>query len=67
MRLRADPPPDLPGVVRAERRDGACTLWVRDPDETVRALVTCRVPLDGLEVSPASLEEAFVALTEEPA
>ena len=54
----------LPGVadqsVEGERR----SLLVTDSDAFVRALVTSAVVFSGLEVRGASLEEAFLALTE---
>ena len=64
VRLRAAALPDLLGVARAEEVDGVHTLYTNDADALVRALVTSGAAFADLEVLPASLEEAFVALTE---
>jgi len=40
------------------------TLYAADPGLVVRLLVERGVPLQGLEVTPVSLEEAFLSLTE---
>jgi ABC-2 type transport system ATP-binding protein len=56
-------PGALPGVVRVERRGARTLVWTREPDALVRALVAAPEPFHGLEVSPASLEEAFLVLT----
>lgn len=54
----------LPGVASVEgNAGGPVTLTVRDADEVVRALVRRDLPFAGLEVRPATLEEAFLALT----
>lgn len=55
--------PEVPGVVRRERAHAATTLYVRDVETVIRELVERGAPLDGLEVSRASLEEAFLVLT----
>ncbi|WP_168625544.1 MULTISPECIES: ABC transporter ATP-binding protein [unclassified Cryobacterium] len=70
VRLTTDAPDaltGLPGVVstRAED-DGSHTLFTRDADETVTALVTSGLPFSGLGVRGASLEEAFLTLTAQP-
>ncbi|WP_084960169.1 ABC transporter ATP-binding protein [Thermoactinospora rubra] len=54
----------LPGVTRVEAEGERVTLHTADCDATVRALA----PLDwrDLRVSPASLDESFLMLTEEP-
>jgi ABC-2 type transport system ATP-binding protein len=71
MRL-STPDPDavaaLPGVVdtRAEE-DGSHTYFVRDADAAVTALVRSGIRFTGLAVRGASLEEAFLTLTAEPA
>jgi ABC-2 type transport system ATP-binding protein len=54
----------LPHVARAETREGRLELLSDDADSLMRALVEQRVPFAELEVRPASLEEAFLALTE---
>ena len=65
VRIRAWPLPDLPAVTRTERQGETTTVWTGDVDTLVRALVGQSVSLDGLEVLPASLEEAFLALTQD--
>jgi ABC-2 type transport system ATP-binding protein len=68
IRIASAEVPDVPGIIRRERSaGGATTLYVRDAGDVVRELVRCDSSLDALEVSPATLEEAFVALTETPA
>lgn len=54
----------LPGVVRADRVDETDVLTVTDADAFVRALVQTGVGFRGLTVRGATLEEAFLALTE---
>jgi ABC-2 type transport system ATP-binding protein len=63
VRVRGSAPDGLAGVERVELDGARTTLYTADVDGTVRALVDARVPLDELEVLPASLEEAFVAVT----
>jgi ABC-2 type transport system ATP-binding protein len=63
IRIAAGDTPEVPGVVRRESMNGSTTLYVRDAGEVVRELVALGASLEGLEVSPATLEEAFVALT----
>ncbi|TYB59202.1 ABC transporter ATP-binding protein [Nonomuraea sp. PA05] len=68
LSLVAESLPDLPGVLGAERVDGRIDLVVSDPDRLVVELVRSGVPFSGLEIRPATLEEAFLALTsKEPA
>ncbi|MEU8381394.1 ABC transporter ATP-binding protein [Streptosporangium sp. NPDC048865] len=55
----------LPGVVSAETRGGRAHLRTRDADATVVALAAAGAIRD-LEVVPAALEDAFIALTELP-
>ena len=55
---------DLPGVTRLERVGEEVVILARDADAVVRALVTRGVTFCELQVRPASLEEAFVAITE---
>ena len=62
--VRAAQLPDLPHVARADYAGGLHTLYTTDADAVVRALVTSGAAFSDLEVLPASLEEAFVALTE---
>ncbi|MEV0161835.1 ABC-2 type transport system ATP-binding protein [Nonomuraea fuscirosea] len=65
--LVADRLPELPGVLAAERAGDRFDLVVSDPDRLVVALVRSGAPFSGLEIRPATLEEAFLALTAEPA
>jgi ABC-2 type transport system ATP-binding protein len=53
----------LAGAERVEQGATHATVYTRDADATVRALVSSGVSLDGVEVLPASLEDAFLALT----
>ncbi|MFD0314695.1 ABC transporter ATP-binding protein [Streptomyces flavalbus] len=53
----------LPGVRSVEVRGGRARLRTEDSDATVRALAE-RGAIRGLEVVPATLDEAFLALTE---
>ena len=64
IRIDAGDLPDVPGVDRREHVDGATTLYARDAGAVVRELVRRGVPLDGLEVRRATLEEAFLGLTQ---
>ncbi|MEW2569037.1 ABC transporter ATP-binding protein [Streptomyces sp. NPDC047070] len=52
----------LPGVVSLEVRGDRARLRTDDPDATVIALAE-RGAIRGLEVAPASLDDAFLALT----
>ena len=54
----------LSGVARIERIGDEVTILAYDADAVVRALVTQGVTFSELQVRPASLEEAFVAITE---
>ncbi|WP_422753748.1 ABC transporter ATP-binding protein [Micromonospora sp. WMMD708] len=65
--LVADELPALPGVVATERTDGRTHLLTTDADQLVRDLVTAGVTFRELEVRPTSLEEAFLAITADPA
>jgi ABC-2 type transport system ATP-binding protein len=65
VRVQADVPPGLPGVRRTTREGHTRTLYTDDPESVVRALVERGISLEGLEVLPASLEEAFLTLTRE--
>jgi len=63
--VRAARLPPLPGVASADSRDGRHVLYVADADRLVAELVRSGAPFAELEVAPASLEDAFVALTGE--
>ncbi len=60
-----EPPPMSPEIVRAERDGAAHTLYTRDPDAVVRALVHSRREFSNLHVTTLTLEDAFLALLEE--
>src|SRR5690606_8195891 len=59
----AAPPPAAPAAVRRDRP----TLLTSDSHALLRRLVVDGVPCTDLEVRGASLEEAFLALTEKEA
>lgn len=65
VRLRANRLPALPPHAVAESRLDRHVVYVTDPDAFVRGLVASGVAFRELEVSPLSLEDAFVALTAE--
>ncbi|WP_315097314.1 ABC transporter ATP-binding protein [uncultured Cellulomonas sp.] len=55
----------LPGAASAQQDvDGRWTVLASDADRLVRALVEQAVPFESLEVRGASLEEAFLTLTQ---
>jgi ABC-2 type transport system ATP-binding protein len=64
MRVEADSLPELRGVEHVSRAGRVHTLYTPDPESVVRDLVDAGVPFEGLEVTPATLEEAFLSLTE---
>jgi ABC-2 type transport system ATP-binding protein len=66
IRIEADALPDVAGVARATRAGRVHTLYAADPGSVVNLLVERGVPLEGLEVTPVTLEEAFLSLTERP-
>ncbi len=55
---------DLPAVVDLSEQDGRTSILTTDSDAVVRELVRRDVGFSGLEVRGASLEEAFLAMTE---
>ncbi|GAA3307587.1 ABC transporter ATP-binding protein [Nonomuraea dietziae] len=55
--------PELPGVVSAERVEGRHHLLTPDSDRLVLDLVASGVAFADLEISPATLEDAFLAIT----
>ena len=61
------PLPALPGVTETERDGDRLHLLTADADRLVRDLVTYAIAFEDLEVRPTSLEEAFLALTRQPA
>jgi ABC-2 type transport system ATP-binding protein len=64
VRVEADSLPDLRGVERVSRAGRVHTLYTSDPESVVGHLVEAGVSLHGLEVTPVTLEEAFLSLTE---
>ncbi|MBW0104368.1 ABC transporter ATP-binding protein [Pseudonocardia sp. KRD291] len=63
--LRSDVAPPMEGTVRSERAGDRWDLWTTDADALVRRLVHDGVPFHDLQVRTASLEEAFLSLTDE--
>lgn len=63
VRLRAAALPVLHGVERATQDGDRHELWTGDADQLVRDLVTSGTDFCDLEVTNASLEEAFLTLT----
>jgi len=63
IRLRPQSLPQLAGVMRVADEEDRRVLYVGDAGHVVRELVRAEADLDGLEVLPVSLEEAFIALT----
>jgi ABC-2 type transport system ATP-binding protein len=63
VRLRPQPLPQLPGVIRVVEEDDRRVLYVDDVGHVVEELVHAEADLDGLEILPVSLEDAFIALT----
>jgi ABC-2 type transport system ATP-binding protein len=57
----------LPGVRDLRRHGDSVLLESADADATVRALFASGLPVRDVEVSGANLEDAFVALTNNPA
>lgn len=57
----------LAGVVSVEQHGETVVLRSSDAEATVRALFASRERVPDLEVSGASLEDAFLAITKEPA
>jgi len=55
---------DLPAVVDLTQHDGRTSILTADSDAVVRELVRRDVDFTGLEVRGASLEEAFLAMTQ---
>lgn len=57
----------LPGIDKVTTEDNRAEIYTKTPEETVRALLNGDFDVHDLEVTGASLEEAFVALTSDPA
>jgi ABC-2 type transport system ATP-binding protein len=61
--VRAEELPRLPGVASVESSVDRHVVYVEDADAFVAALVHSGVSFRELEVTPVSLEDAFVTLT----
>jgi ABC-2 type transport system ATP-binding protein len=67
IRVEADGElPELNGVERAVRAGRVHTLYATDAGAVVERLVASGVALEDLEVTPVTLEEAFLSLTQRP-
>lgn len=62
--MDAGPLPDLPGVISEERTEERVELMTHDADQLVRALVRQGVEFSGLVVQQATLEEAFLVISQ---
>ncbi|MGI8404171.1 MAG: ABC transporter ATP-binding protein [Thermomicrobiales bacterium] len=58
---------NLPGLDKVVTNEDRAELYTKTPEEAVRALLNGGFDIRALEVTGASLEEAFVALTSDPA
>jgi ABC-2 type transport system ATP-binding protein len=63
VRLRAPVQPHAAGIERRTSDGDLHELWTPDADALVRELVASGVPFRDLEVTTASLEDAFLVLT----
>ena len=63
--LRIRQLPQLNGVEKIEREGDRFVIWTHDSDALVRELVMSGLAFSNLEVLPASLEEAFLAVLNE--
>jgi ABC-2 type transport system ATP-binding protein len=63
VRLRADHLPELANAARIEANNGTKVIYTADPDALVQELAATGVSFEGLEISRAGLEEAFLTLT----
>ncbi|MFC8627132.1 ABC transporter ATP-binding protein [Streptomyces anulatus] len=62
--MNAGPLPDLPGVISEERTEERVELMTHDADQLVRTLVRQGVEFSGLAVQQATLEEAFLVISQ---
>lgn len=67
VRFRAVPLPPLEGAIRVEQGPDTVTVHTHDATSLLEELAAHGIRPDGLEVSPVSLEEAFLRLTERAA
>ena len=65
IRIREQGLPKLPGVVDSRVEAGRRVLYAEDAGDVVRRLVLANASLDGIEILPVSLEDAFLAVTEQ--
>ncbi|WP_207229420.1 ABC transporter ATP-binding protein [Ktedonosporobacter rubrisoli] len=65
VRFRASHLPELADLAVLERAEDRYTGYVQDADALVRSLVQHNVDFHGLEILPATLEEAFLQMTGE--
>ena len=63
VRLRADDLPELPSADRIEHNNGTKVIYTANPDALVQELAAAGVAFEGLEITRAGLEEAFLTLT----
>jgi ABC-2 type transport system ATP-binding protein len=62
IRLPVQQLPRLPGVVHARAEAERLVLYADDPGEVVRGLVRADASLEGIEILPVSLEDAFLTI-----
>ncbi len=65
VRFTSPHPPSLPGFETIRENGTRITIYTSDADRLVRMLVTNGHPFSNLEITPVSLEEAFLKLTQE--
>jgi ABC-2 type transport system ATP-binding protein len=63
IRLASRPEQAPPGVIRSVADGSGAILFAAEPDQVLQSLVRAGASLRGIEVRPASLEEAFLELT----
>jgi ABC-2 type transport system ATP-binding protein len=60
--VRADLPPDLPGIAQIVRTGDVTTCIVTDADAFLRELLDRKIPFRDVEIAPVSLEDAFLRI-----
>ena len=63
VRLRAEHLPELANADRIEDHNGTHVIYTADPDALIQELAAAGVAFQGLEITRAGLEEAFLSLT----
>jgi len=63
VRLRAEHLPELANADRIEAKNGTKVIYTADPDALIQELAAAGVRFEGLEITRAGLEEAFLTLT----